>query len=206
MTDTTDFLAGPRTFLYDHPCTVEGNQQFEPYLTHHAAQQVYELRPASGAYFAGITVRPYAGTLKQIQVTPSAVPADGHYLPFKGSQGVFMELSNNADVFVTGPLSGCHIYMAKNGVTPVVFHINANEQNQSRDQNMAVKRNKFINTCGFLGFSVVGAGKLERDDYMKDTNGGLVFGERRGVNQWKFWFQGLSATGGKGNFFPIHFN
>ena len=64
-----------------------------------------------------------------IRVNPSNVKAY-RFLPYKegnnGAACTYTELDANAQLVLTGPLSGCFVYVAKLGARTILFHCNAN--------------------------------------------------------------------------------
>jgi hypothetical protein len=64
-----------------------------------------------------------------IRVNPSNVKAY-RFLPYRegnnGAACTYTELDANAQLVLTGPLSGCFIYVAKLGARTILFHCNAN--------------------------------------------------------------------------------
>jgi hypothetical protein len=103
---------------------LDGGGQFQRFLT-----------PCPGVADAFVTSQANAqcsvdfSGQSTIRVNPSTVKAY-RFLPYRegnnGAACTYTELDANAQLVLTGPLSGCFIYVAKLGARTILFHCNAN--------------------------------------------------------------------------------
>jgi len=107
-------------------------------------------------------------------------------LPFRDSMVTYTQLDDNALFFATGPLTGCHIYVAGTRTAPWIFHANKNDDNASVSQNMVAKLRSTLGALAGLGLNAGIAGSLIRTTYSQRDLGGFVFGHRR-RDGWRFW-------------------
>ena len=79
-------------------------------------------------------------------------------------ENVASDITNSADLFLTGPLSGCNIYLAtRAGSPPMVFHGNANANSSSVPLNNAAKDAEADKIAGEKGYTITH--RLARGQY-----------------------------------------
>jgi len=86
------------------------------------------------------------------------------FLPWQEDRCTLTVLSNSADLFLTGPLSGCNVYLAtRAGSPPMVFHANANANSSSVPLNNQAKDAEAAKIAGEKGYSITN--RLARGQY-----------------------------------------
>jgi len=115
---------------------------------------------------------------------PIASPADVgfRYLPFKANHCTYMVLDAYANFWITGPLTGCTVAVARHNGTLWVFHSNDNVGTGTLARD--TQRHSLQYVCGAIN---VPYASLTRCEYQTHYHGfGFVFGRRR-ANSWKFY-------------------
>jgi len=114
-------------------------------------------------------------------------------LPWGPNATTFMQLDDGADLWLTGPLSGCNIYATGFGKNIWVIHSNSNQNADNISDNNNVKRTTALNVASSLGGTKPLWGHLERGD--KFYGGlGFVFGVRKGNNWFNYYYDGLGVV------------
>lgn len=104
------------------------------------------------------------------------------FLPWKEDTCTLTKLSTAATLFLTGPLSGCNIYIAqKSGHRPLIFHGNLNSDGEDRNTNNVRKDKEAINIASAREFVI--SHRLARGDYQIPA---FVWGTRAG-DTWNFF-------------------
>ncbi|MHC4416809.1 MAG: hypothetical protein ACYS0G_16185 [Planctomycetota bacterium] len=88
------------------------------------------------------------------------------FLPFRPDHCTFLKLDGDAQVFLTGPFSGCNFYAGQGpGGEPICFHVNFNaEANRARNQAAKRAAAQFaLGAYGAAGGQITP--QLERDHY-----------------------------------------
>ena len=196
MSDTSEFRNNPQNFLKHHRIVmaelmaevgdfafVEENEGNDQYKIKQVLYLDFRITPGDD------------GTLgvKRLEVIASAVETGLRVLPWKPSALTYMKLDDSAKWFLTGPIEGCFIYIAKNAQgTPYVFHVNANAL--SGLQNIAAKDNAVRTILTRKNLQV--GHRLEYSDYNNPgfVNKGFVYGWKEGTN-WRFHVHSLSLVG-----------
>lgn len=107
-------------------------------------------------------------------------------LPWMADHITYTQMDENARFFATGPLQGCHIYVAGSRRTPWVFHANNNAGGGDVNANMASKLKMTLDLMSTgLGPQIVSGG-LKRNEYSTIGLAGFVFGVRQN-KAWRFW-------------------
>jgi hypothetical protein len=166
---------------------------------------------AAGRRYDDVYVSVTESTVGNIKMLNLKGSADTTYqlLPYEENKLTYTKVSDKAKAFLTGPLSGCHVYVAKKGGEWYVFHVNANGNNASFDENVQQKRKMFLDAALQLGITPSGSGCVERQQYSHQKGypvvGALVFGfEDSAHNTWRFFFSGFDEKGTVTLFFPLH--
>ncbi len=119
---------------------------------------------------------------------PNAPDTGGRYLPWLEDHCTYVRLDSKARFAVTGPLSGCNIYVGGAAEDLFLFHTNLNgDPGPAGD----VKKRKWVlSVLGRVvkGPSLVG-GSLEGQSYTSKNMLGFVFGHRN-KRGWHFYFYG----------------
>lgn len=113
------------------------------------------------------------------------------FLPFLPNHCTYLQLDDQATLFLTGPISGCHIFVGGPAATPVVMHCNWNQNpdptvNAPTKQAMAVA---VLNHChpGATITHTLTYGKYQ-------GNLAFVIGCRPGAaGPWKFYVYGFNG-------------
>ncbi len=96
------------------------------------------------------------------------------FLPWQEDRCTLTKMSNHATLFLTGPLTGCNIYIAaKPGHRLLAFHGNLNSDGEDRNTNNVRKDKEAINIASERGFTLTH--RLARGDYQIPA---FVWGER----------------------------
>lgn len=107
-------------------------------------------------------------------------------LPWQDNHVTYTQLDDDGRFFATGPLQGCHIYVAGTARNPWVFHANNNSGGGNLQANMASKLKMALDLMSTgLGPQILGGG-LTRDQYSTQGFAGFVFGVRQ-HKRWRFW-------------------
>lgn len=121
------------------------------------------------------------------------------YLPWAVDYVTHMQMFANTSTFMTGPLDGCNVYVArKEGELPVVMHANANHHNPGFLFNT---RYKFCRALEVLrndwpGYEFTHA--LQRQDYCRHPakcGFTFVWGQKLPNGEWEF-YRHFAQTGG----------
>jgi hypothetical protein len=127
-----------------------------------------------------------SGHQLDLSMAPAGVATGVRFLPWGPDATTYMQLDNNADVWFTGPLSGCNVYAAGNGRNIWVIHANSNANAANLGANNNAKRTTALNFAATLGAANPLWSHLERG---QAGYGGLgyVFGWRKG-NNWQNYY------------------
>jgi hypothetical protein len=156
---------------------------------------IYSYRPAAHTPYTGVDFSvDLAGGLAQITIARSGGTASNGviYLPFKEDTTTFLPLDAGASWFFTGPLEGCHVYVATSpGGQPVVIHANANAS--SAATNARIKQDQANHVTGGLvgGYAITKT--LTAADYKPantDPYRAFVFGVNNGG--WTFYMHSIN--------------
>lgn len=132
------------------------------------------------------------GPIAEIVIRRGGAKTEGViYLPFKEDTTTHLTLSTTSRWFFTGPLEGCHVYVATGGGPPVVIHANANATGGL--SNAAVKNSQSQHVAaGLPGYIITKT--LVADDY-KPGNGdpyrAFVFGINASAG-WRFYCHSIN--------------
>lgn len=184
---TGQFQNDPKGFLAKNACLVQTRDGISGKLK---PWSKYLMMPDDAA--AALDISP--GTVATLAVGPASSPTPDRYLPFAADKLSTMQLKGGAQRFVTGPLSGCNIYVVNHADGPWVFHVNSNATGADAGANQTAKWEAFNNAAVELKLDPKGAGKVERSSYSGQADGGLVVGFKD-AGGWAFWFQGFRADG-----------
>jgi hypothetical protein len=125
------------------------------------------------------------------------------FLPYQENTCTVLQLDAAAQLLLTGPLTGCHVYVGGPVATPSVCHVNRNDLGMGAT-NAAAKRTMALGALGAAGFTF----RLEADHYTGYI--GFVVGCKprrgislklvswtgsRGADTWTFYFYGYNADG-----------
>jgi hypothetical protein len=120
------------------------------------------------------------------------------YLPWAPDMTTFMRLDSAGSdkLFFTGPLQGCHIYVARQGATWYVVHVNYNKD-PSAEGNLAAKETSYALVQNFFdGLGVTDVGALRRADYDPGPHAAynaFAYGIR--TDTWRFYVHVASNAG-----------
>jgi hypothetical protein len=197
MSDTTDFKANPKDYLKKHrvimtevgytltttrfqsPPRADGDKTWEFIQTGHLD---FEIAPGD---YTTLDV-------KKLVVKTADNDTGLRVLPWKEAEMTYMKLDAiTAQTFLTGPIEGCYIYVAKDNLHYIyVFHVNANNTTGAQNEqakDAAVKRILDRDHLTLLQ-------RLSYADYKQGTKTGhgFVYGSKTGTN-WNFAVHSLSA-------------
>lgn len=125
----------------------------------------------------------------QLNLSMSGTETGVRVLPWGPNACTFMELDPAAEVWFTGPLSGCNIYAVGDGAGITVIHANSNQNADDVQQNNKAKRNAALAVASSLGPIKPLWGHLERGSG-KYTGLGFVFGQRKGARWTNYYCVG----------------
>lgn len=192
------FIADPVGFLLANPCTlaaeIDGNSGSSgdfmnaSFGTHNVTTKTREFRPkASLALSVELRVDAQIPAAHRITAVPrGATGKKIAFLPWRESAGSCTQLDGGTEMFFTGPLSGCHVYVAVSpGQSPWVFHLNANDSASDRAANMKAKDDEAARVAAQHGTSIVKS--LKRGEYEIPA---FVWGVRIGP-EWTFYVHEL---------------
>jgi len=181
----------------------EGNPMMQPYASpvpSRSSSDVYDLfqnGPVGGSYLfpTGISFNAnMAGKGHQLNLGMSAVGVQTNirFLPWGPDACTYMQLDDAAEVWFTGPLSGCNIYSVGNGRQIWVIHANFNQDGDNVQRNNNYKRQVALNVAASFGPATPLWGHLERG--ATHYNGlGFVFGQWKG-NRWQNYYHDGQGT------------
>lgn len=131
--------------------------------------------------------------VKDIVVTPGSGNLKINFLPYIDNGCTAMVLGRDANFFMTGPLSGCAVFVAeKTGSEPMVMHTNYNKDAAAAGNNMVQKDKMAINMIGTkAGYKMTR--RLARGEYETPA---FVYGIRGSDRTWKFYVYELTLKSG----------
>lgn len=150
--ENTTFQADPGAYILTHACTFlgfskseDGPKQFTEWSRQGCGTIGYRYLNRNR-----MTLKPelhtpsICPTVPTIRLTSDAIAGQKVcFLPWEASRATLTHMDASADLFFTGPLSGCQIYYAdKPGYPPLMFHINANDDDKSPEQRFDMFRSK----------------------------------------------------------------
>ena len=126
-----------------------------------------------------------------IRVKVADAGIDVSYLPWKEDECTCVLIAPSADLFLTGPLNGCHVYIAeKPGFSPLAIHVNANRTpgltgtlQKDRDAINAATRDGYVLTL-----------RLSAADY--NAQGSNFVWGRPNSGGWKFFVHEVNRASG----------
>lgn len=124
-----------------------------------------------------------------VRTTGSSKDEGVRCLPWTPDKATFTRLDTTTDrLFFTGPLQGCHIYVARQQGTWYVVHANYNADTAPA-ANIQAKHTLYELAQNFFdGMGVTDVGALLRPDYMpatQDAYNAFVYGVR--TDTWRFY-------------------
>jgi hypothetical protein len=132
--------------------------------------------------------------VKKIEIGAAGVADTGlRVLPWKQDCLTYMKLDDSARFFLTGPIEGCYIYVARSPIGAVyVFHVNANAVTGMTNVQAKDNAVQGILTAKNLQLTQ----RLAYADYNQTgfVNKGFVYGWKDGTN-WRFHVHSLSLIG-----------
>ncbi|MCU0984917.1 MAG: hypothetical protein MUC89_08235 [Acetobacteraceae bacterium] len=119
------------------------------------------------------------------------------FLPWAENMTTFTRLDMANDrLFFTGPLQGCHIYVARQGTAWYVVHVNYNKD-PSPEANLSAKETFYQLAQNFFdGMGVTDVGALRRADYDPGAHAAynaFAYGVR--TDTWRFYVHAASNAG-----------
>jgi hypothetical protein len=168
------------------------NQPYSSPVPSQGSSPLYDLfapGPAAGTYKFPSGV-PFAITMTsnghQLNLSMAGSETGVRVLPWGPDACTYMELDAAAEVWFTGPLSGCNIYATGDGAGITVIHANSNQNANDIQQNNKAKRNAALAIASSLGAVKPLWGHLERGSG-KYNGLGFVFGQRKG-SRWTNYY------------------
>ncbi len=193
------FVADPVGFLLANPCTlaaeIDGNSgssgdfMSASFGMHDVTDKTREFRPkATLNLTVELRVDPTIAAAHRITAVPrGATGKKVAFLPWRESAGSCTQLDGSTEMFFTGPLSGCHVYVAVSpGQAPWVFHLNANDSASDKAANMKAKDDEAARVAAQHGTKIVKS--LKRGEYEIPA---FVWGVRIGT-EWSFYVHELA--------------
>lgn len=151
--DNTVFQANPANYIATHACQLHA--ELEDTVAGGSGSATEAAFNRSGCGKQGKAFIPVAGQRITAKLVEASGPFNGMplikcflgsggkevaFLPWQEDTCTVTTLSRSAELFLTGPLSGCNVYLAtKNNLPPLVFHANANANSADVGLNNAAK-------------------------------------------------------------------
>lgn len=127
-----------------------------------------------------------------IKVMAGAGGKEVAFLPWQEDKCTATTLSDSAELFLTGPLSGCNVYLAtKAGHPPMVFHGNSNTNSSDLKANNIAKDTEAALIASAQGYKIVN--RLARGTYEIPA---FVWGYRAGT-MWTMFVHSFDVVSGK---------
>lgn len=194
--DNDIFVSDPVTYIRNHACCLHpeiedgtgealGSATSATYNTHATAIAKGKLYGQLAS--ARLTAKLYAASsasynLPMIKLVPGTSGEEFAFLPWREDTCTATTLFSSADIFLTGPLSGCNIYIGeKTGYWPLVLHANSNKNAEDKTANLIAKDTDAINIATKMGYKLTH--RLARGAYQIPA---FVWGTRAG-NDWRFF-------------------
>jgi hypothetical protein len=198
---TAAFLADPLAYLGRQPTALyfaddvrAGSTTSAPGFT---GLQFTQAGPAAACY-PGIDVYDSATRLPgqpvhEIRLTKNAADQHVRYLPDQANQLTVMQLDGAAQWVFTGPLSGCHIYVATLGGNTLLFHLNDNTSLENVGENKVAKDRRLKHA---LPGGAVITHRLTRPLYSNTLlpYQAFAYGRNTGAG-WAFWYHTVFLDG-----------
>ena len=194
------FAADPGAYLATHACELAGAMKsiggVDPtsicFDTAQATTRGASYLPVAKMRLgARICVHPTVPVLKLLQIEQTDQGKPFAYLPWQEDGCTALLLPDTADYALTGPLSGCHVYVATSvNKAPMLFHANANKSGDNLTANMATKDNDAINLASKYGYVI--KKRLARGEY---DGFAFVWGRRVNGHSWSFYVHQASPDG-----------
>jgi len=138
-----------------------------------------------------------ARDIMAVRLSAASTDEAVRFLPWADNMATFTRLDTTTDkLFFTGPLQGCHIYVARQGTAWYVVHVNYNKDPRA-DENLSAKETLYALAQNFFdGMGATDVGALRRNDY--DPGGGAAYnafcyGVR--TDTWRFYVHCASNAG-----------
>lgn len=154
------------------------------------APGTYEF-PSGISFVAEMTA---GGHILNLKMADPGVSTGVRVLPWGPNACTYMQLDGAADAWFTGPLSGCNVYAAGDGVDPWVFHANSNENAADLARNNSAKRTAALNAAASFGQCKPLWGHLERGARFYASGLGFVFGVRKSQRWFNYFHDGQGTV------------
>ena len=133
------------------------------------------------------------GPSLNLALAPGGIATAVRVLPWGEDATTYMQLDNEAELWFTGPLSGCNIYACGTGRNIWVMHANANAYAGNLSLGNIAKRMAALNVATTQGAANPLWSHLERGS--AGYNGlGFVFGWRKGDNWTNYYHDGQGTV------------
>ena len=175
--DTAAIILNPRCLAAEQIVSIIGNQAFGQRLIGSGKQ--YHIKASRAKCKVSVSS-------KQMFCT-SSFWGSARFLPYRPDCNCSITLDSRAKLFVTGPLSGCNVYVNLEGKHPKICHANSNESASDIGANNIAKRRLASEALG--GFTYM----LERPKYRDDFTAGIVLGVRD-KRVWSFYVYGIRLS------------
>lgn len=192
------FVADPVGFILKNACTLaaevdggdgaSGSYFASAYGTHSVTTKSKEYRANAGVSLTvELRVDSRMPAAHEIRVVPGGQgDKKVAFLPWTESGGTVTQLDTASELFLTGPLTGCHVYVAvEDGKQPWVFHLNDNTSADDRAANIKAKDTEADAIAAKHGTRITKS--LKRGEYAVPA---FVWGVRVGV-EWSFYVHEL---------------
>jgi hypothetical protein len=175
--DNATFIIDPAKYIATHACQLHAELEEASGAMSGSATNAAFTRSTCGTQ--GIQFLPVADRRLTVKLLEAPSPFVGMplikclaggggkeviFLPWQEDRCTLTVLSNTADLFLTGPLSGCNVYLAtRPGSPPMVFHGNANANSSSVSLNNQAKDTEAAAIAGEKGYTITH--RLARGQY-----------------------------------------
>ena len=201
--DTALFEANPAVYIAKHACVLHAELQEASGGSGGDAVNAAYNRSACGTnsyLFLPSGTRLTAKLFKAIlpinapviKVMAGAGGKEVAFLPWQEDKCTATTLSDSADLFLTGPLSGCNVYLCtKPGKPPMVFHGNSNTNSSDLKANNTAKDAEATKIASEKGYTITN--RLARGSYEIPA---FVWGYRDG-STWTMFVHSFDVISGK---------
>lgn len=116
------------------------------------------------------------------------------YLPYRDNAITMMSIPMEARWFFTGPLQGCHVYIASNGMQMAALHVNMNRETDPVANDTAKGRLRDSALAQYYpGYTVISS--LSAGEYRPpggDPYEAFVIGHANAPGDWKFYVHSVN--------------
>lgn len=192
--DTHAFAANPKKFIEAAACTLfaeitgPGADKALKLTKLGPKKDIWEYESTGAAVTAFVRPDARAKGAKELVASTTGKGAALTFLPWNPNGITFIKMNPKTKVFLTGPLSGCNVYVCRaDKGDPIVMHANSNESASDKVKNSQAK--DMLAVAGITpkdGYTI--RERLARFEYDLPA---FVYGVNEG-GQWEFFYHSLT--------------